>query len=75
MLSGASFHHGFERLPKLFFLGSSLLKSHGAFVLKCKSNGAVVLKSTAYIVLSVFRSLNHFFHGAYDLKSPFPWSL
>jgi hypothetical protein len=53
VLSGASFHHGFESLPKLCFLGSRLLKNRGARILKNKSSGAVVLKSIAYMILQL----------------------
>ena len=53
VLSGASFHHGFESLPKLCFLGSRLLKKRGARILKNKSSGAVVLKSIAYMILQL----------------------
>jgi hypothetical protein len=41
------------KASKIVVLGSSLLKTHGAFVLKSKSNGAVISKSTAYVVLSL----------------------
>ena len=45
MLSGASFCHGFGRLPKIVAQGASPRKSRGASDLKSKSNGAFVLKS------------------------------
>jgi len=51
VVSGASFHNGFESLPFFCFLGSRLLKKRGACVLKNKSSGAVVLKSIAYMIL------------------------